>query len=427
MATKNMAPIIAEEAQETAVPSASGQTGIKRGLPRRFGFRLLFTYVFFYLWSLFAPGLWEPLVTWTGTHFFHTEVVQEYTGSGDTAYNWVMEADSIVLALAAALLWALFDRKRLADARFSEWMLVAVRFSLAMQMLSYGIIKIIPTQFSAPSLTSLTKPLGEHSPMGLLWEFMGTSTAYTIFAGSVEAIGGLLLLSRRTTLLGALASIVAMSNVVALNFCYDVPVKLFSSHLLLLALLLAAPDAGRLATIFLLNRLAPPMTLRPHSVRRWVNWTLLSVKFLLFGALIYFSTMNALDVRKTFALSGPQLPLSGIWNADEPAQPGLPEADRWRQAVFEFPHVIGLQMADGQFRAYRLSVDETRHTLTLTRIQHGVRVFRLSYTQVSHDRITLHGVFEGYPLTAALTQQPKTKSLLLSRGFHWISPVPFNR
>lgn len=45
-------------------------------------------------------------------------------------------------------------------------------------------------------------------------------------------------------------------NVVVLNFSYDVPVKLYSSHLLALALFLAAPEFRRLANVFLFNRTA---------------------------------------------------------------------------------------------------------------------------------------------------------------------------
>lgn len=41
-----------------------------------------------------------------------------------------------------------------------------------------------------------------------------------------------------------------MTNVFALNLFYDVPVKLFSGHLLLAALLLLALDARRLLAAF---------------------------------------------------------------------------------------------------------------------------------------------------------------------------------
>jgi hypothetical protein len=99
--------------------------------------------------------------------------------------------------------------------------------------------------------------------MKLLWTFMGASIPYVIFTGAAEMLGGLLLAARRTTLLGALVCIGVLSNVVMLNFSYDVPVKLYSSHLLLMAVFLAAPDLRRLASLFVWNRRVPPAEQRP--------------------------------------------------------------------------------------------------------------------------------------------------------------------
>src|SRR5947199_1204250 len=106
-------------------------------------------------------------------------------------------------------------------------------------MLSFGAYKVIKSQFPAPSLDRLLEPYGDSSPMGLLWTFMGASKAYTIFGGFAEMLGGALLTVRRTTLLGALVCIGVITNIVMLNFSYDVPVKLYSTHLLLMAIFLA--------------------------------------------------------------------------------------------------------------------------------------------------------------------------------------------
>lgn len=102
--------------------------------------------------------------------------------------------------------------------------------------------------------------------MRLLWTFMGFSRAYCIFAGAAECLGGALLFFRRTTLLGAVLLLGVLGNVVLLNFCYDVPVKLFSTFLLFLAAYLAWPDARRLADFFLLNKLIEPAD--PGAPRR---------------------------------------------------------------------------------------------------------------------------------------------------------------
>lgn len=44
-------------------------------------------------------------------------------------------------------------------------------------------------------------------------------------------------------------TVAVMANVFMLNLCYDVPVKLFSFQLLLLAIVVAAPDVPRLVAM----------------------------------------------------------------------------------------------------------------------------------------------------------------------------------
>ena len=134
-------------------------------------------------------------------------------------------------------------------------------------MITYGSVKVIKSQFPNPTLDRLLQPFGDASPMGLLWTFMGASESYNIFTGAGEMLGGLLLTTRRTTLLGALVCFGVMSHVAMLNFSYDVPVKLFSMHLLAMALFLMAPDLGRLARMFVLNRPVEPAVFRPLSRR----------------------------------------------------------------------------------------------------------------------------------------------------------------
>ena len=145
-------------------------------------------------------------------------------------------------------------------------------------MLSYGMAKVFPGQFGAPTLDRLLEPYGQSSPMGLLWTFMGDSRPYAFFTGVVECLGGLLLFSQRTTTLGALVVAAAMGNVAMLNFSYDVPVKLYSSHLFALAVLLLLPDIPRLRRVFLTNESTRPAQLRKPFTSVWRNRAALVVK-----------------------------------------------------------------------------------------------------------------------------------------------------
>ena len=90
---------------------------------------------------------------------------------------------------------------------------------------------------------------------------MGFSQVYAGFAGLAEVLAGLLLLSRRTTSLGALMAVAVMANVAIMNSCFDVPVKLHSSMFLLMAVYLVVPELRRFADVFIHNRRVEPVDL----------------------------------------------------------------------------------------------------------------------------------------------------------------------
>ena len=76
-----------------------------------------------------------------------------------------------------------------------------------------------------------------------------------------------------------------------LNFCYDVPVKLYSLNLLLMAVFLMAPDLGKLTGFLVLNRPAAPVTTSgPVFEKRWMRIGALSIKILFIG---FFPMQNA--------------------------------------------------------------------------------------------------------------------------------------
>src|ERR1017187_5226507 len=167
--------------------------------------------------------------------------------------------------------------------RLDSWLRLGVRYTLAFTMFTYGFAKVFPLQFQPPGFQKLTEPYGDFSPMGVLWSFMGASMAYTIFAGMCEVVGGTLLLFRRTTTLGAMVSFGVLLNIALLNFCYDVPVKLYSANLVLMAIFLAAPDLRRLLNFLVLNHMLKPV---PPG-RRWMRIGAVVFQVLFVGYFIY--------------------------------------------------------------------------------------------------------------------------------------------
>ena len=51
----------------------------------------------------------------------------------------------------------------------------------------------------------------------------------------------------------------------------------------------------------------------------------------------------------------------------------------------------------------------------------------LTYAQPDPDHATLQGLYDGKMLHLGLRKLDPSKSLLVTRGFHWINEFPFNR
>jgi uncharacterized membrane protein YphA (DoxX/SURF4 family) len=405
-----------------------------------------FTFVYLVLYNFPSPlhylhidqvdawyfQIWRPLVPWVAKHVFNV-IITDY-GGGDSVFTYVQLFCFLVISIAAALIWTLLDRKRRNDVRLSEWLRVYIRFVLAVTMIEYGAWKVFPSQFMAPATDRLMQPLGDSTRMQLLWTFMGSSVAYTFFAGLSELVGGLLLTLRRTTLLGALICIGALSNVVMLNFSYDVTVKLLSMHLLLMAVFLAAPDLRRLANVFVLNRPAEPEEVRPLFRRKWLARTaaVCAAVFILYetGALLYGSYRDLVDYGSEAASKSP---LYGMWNVEEMVVDGkvrpplFTDAKRWRRMFFTTPGRLAIQLMSDSQERYNLVHDEQKRTIVLGRRGDPNGKTTLVYRQPRPDVLFVEGPFDGHNVQARLRRTEPPKFLLVTRGFRWINERPVNR
>ena len=374
---------------------------------------------------------WHAAVPWVAQLVLHIQITVFPNGSGDTTYNYVQVACLLALAGAASLLWSLLGRTRPDPARLHGWLRVYVRFYLASQMLLYGADKVIQAQFPPPQLFRLLEPYGNSSPMGLLWFFMGSSRLYAFFGGAAEMLGGLLLTARRTTLLGALVSAGVMANVLMLNLSYDVPVKLLSAHLVLMSLFLAAPDAGRLVRMFVLNRAVAPAPL-PAPRRPGLHRAALVLRTMLVLAFTAQMFDKALLEKQWWDDLVVNSPLRGIWNVEEfsldgEAQPPLlTDPVRWRRVLFELGDVATYSMED---RAvwYRLQVDTAKKSVTMTNPKVSAMPIALQYREPDPGILELDGTLNGKVLHVRARLQDETQFPLLSRGFHWINEYSFNR
>ena len=295
------------------------------------------------------PGtLWplRPLVMWTAAHIFNVAAPLSMEGnsaSGDCMFGWVLAFCLLIIAAIASGIWSILDRNRKSYAALHTWVRLFFRFALAGQMINYGMFKVIPLQMPYPSLTRLLQPFGTFSPMGVLWSSIGAAPAYEIFAGCAEVFGGLLLIFPRTATLGALVCLADMIQVFMLNMTYDVPVKLFAFHLILLACFLLAPDIPRLVGVLFLDRATAPRPRSPLFSSIRANRLALVAQIVLGFWLLGLNLSTVRQYWRQFGGGRQYSVLYGIWEVTQmsidgqPRPPLLTDNTRWRRAIFDFP------------------------------------------------------------------------------------------
>ncbi len=412
------------------------------GLARRIGFRfgVVFGALLLFPFPLnVLPKLdWlEALVTrplvWLTLWFAQAvlglpEPATAFNGSGDRTFDYVQLLLLAILGAIGALVWSAVDHRR-SYPRLAAAARVVMRYSLAQAMLSYGLAKIFRLQFGDLSPFELRTTVGEISPMGLLWRFMGYSEPYTVFGGLCEAIPGVLLLWRRTATIGAVMVIAVMTNVVMLNFSYDVSVKLYSVQLLIMAGLIALPDARRLLAAALGHATAAvPPRARMSPSRERVR-LLAKAVFVVGVAVALYPTSDGRNTPSD---------VFGSWVVDTLTADGVEHPPlatdpvRWQTVVFSNARMAIWRVSgdrDPQVTAtrgsYPYQLDTANHTIQVTIDAARKLEETWHYARLAPDRLVIDGVHLGASLHVTLHAAPAP--LLVTRGFHWINESPFSR
>ena len=429
-----------------------GEENPRWALATRVAFR--FCFVYFILFSLsnqiFAgllmipnvdipdPGtLWpmRQITFWTARHIFRVtrDLVYTGSGSGDKTFDWVQTFCLLVIALLATAVWSLADRRRESYPGLFKWFRLLIRFVLASEMFLYGFDKIIPLQMPFPYLTRLLEAYGKFAPMSVLWFSIGSSRSYEIFAGSAETFGGLLLLAPRTTTVGALICLADMIQVFMLNMTYDVPVKLFSFHLILLAIFLLAPDMRRLYSFFFTERPTEPIK-EPRLFRTDRSNRISVIAQLVFGAyLIGMNIYGAMQSWHQYGGGRPKSALYGIWDVKEMSIDGatrpalLDDKDRWRRVVFDFVDGVSIQSMDENSTGYKCAIDEKAKSVSLTKRTDDKWKIQFTFQRPAKDELVFDGTMDNHKIHADLKLFDLNQFTLVNRGFHWINEYPFQR
>ncbi|MEH6534840.1 MAG: hypothetical protein V7719_00500 [Psychroserpens sp.] len=396
-------------------------------------FRFVFAYVTLFILLLFLAPLFESFLRWFASNILNwgANFEMHSTGSGDRSYDYVRLGLNVILALLVSVIWTIADRKRSSYPILFYWLQVVVRVFLFFGMLLYGFAKIFNGQFGDPSLELLVQPVGEMSPMGLAWTFMGHSMAYNIFIGFTEVLGGVLLLYRKTLTIGSLIVIGVMTNVVMMNLTYDVPVKLFSMHLVLMAFVLLWPDRHRVINMFFRNEAVEKAVYYVPSIHRTLKRIITGSKGF---AVILLTLIIAVQCLVQFEIKDQLKSKSefyGIWESQlfikngDTLAPLLSDAYRWRYLIVNYKEKAVIKKMNDSIDRYQFEFNTNQKEIVFNRETDSVPQHFL-YSFDNPKALKLNGVLDGDSLQIHFNRKLETDFKLINRKFHWVNESTYN-
>jgi hypothetical protein len=378
----------------------------------------------------------HTLMVWIGKNILHLpDTITVFTnGSGDTTYDYIVIFAITTVSLVVTVFWSILDRRTKSYNKLFYWLCVVVRYYVAITMFTYGFVKIFKLQFPFFSPDRLLEPYGKSSPMGLAWNFLGFSQGYNYVMGTAEVLSGVFLLFRRTVTLGAILTFFVASNIMAINYCFDVPVKLLSTTLVVMALFLLAKDFKRLINFFFLNKSTAPANITgPTFRRKWQNIATILLKYGLITYVIIVTISQLLNALKQYGDNAPKPPLYGIYNVEkfilnkDTLPPLTTDSLRWDQLIVSYPGDAFIKMMNDSMQRVAFKPDTAAKRIEMSIYNDPTQNSIFYYSFPQKDVLLLTGILNTKIATIEMRKYDLNKFPLVNRGFHWVNEYPLNR
>jgi hypothetical protein len=354
---------------------------------------------------------------WLDAHLFHTGYDPKVHDGWpqDNHFATVFYLSLALVSAIVAIVWTLADKRRRDCNKLFFWFNLYLRYILAITIIGYGVDKVIPVQMPWPTSAAMLSNFGEQSRFDVLWRFMGMSPGYMILTGGLEVIAGLFLFNRRTLLVGYLLLMAILVNVVALNWFYNIPVKMYSAQLLVYNLYLLAPYGNRLIQFFFFDKVVPAPQSHYSFGPRWKRRTLAGaliffpLLFCLFGAIADYDRY----VKDSGNRKGEKIYNVTNFVAGDTLPPLTTDTLRWKRLLMYGGRVVVCNMSDGQDR-YTCDVDSVKGTYTFHANPDSTNRHLFHYSYPGKDQLQLSGEWKGKAVRVTMKLLP-TDSIPLNR------------
>lgn len=347
--------------------------------------------------------------SWLDSHLFHTgyNPKRHEAFPQDNHFGAVFYLSFLLISAVLVVAWSIADKRKSNYDKLSYWFNLYLRYTLAITMLNYGVDKVIPVQMSWPDAGAMLSNYGQQSRFAVLWNFMGVSPGYMILTGSCEVIAGLLLLSRRTLVFGYLFLLAILVNVVALNWFYNVSVKMFSAQLMLYNLYLLAPYSNRLIQFFFFDKAVPaPRPQYTFATRRKTR--AMRAALVLFPILL--TLLVAISDYKRYTTDTADRKNEKCYDvitfiAKDTLPPLTTDTIRWKRLLMHGSNAFICSMSDDQ-DYYNCDVDSSKGTFTFHNNPDKASWSLFHYTYPAKDQLQIAGKWKGRDIRVTMRSSP---------------------
>jgi len=228
-----------------------------------------------------------------------------------------------------------------------------------------------------------------------------------------------------------------MLNVMMMNFCYDVPVKLLSTHMVFMSLILVGFQGQRLFDFFIRNKSVEEVVWSDVVSEKWLSAKII-LKWFLLSVYVIFGIYSSYSSSQKYGPLAKKAPFVGLYEVkefdvfinDQPAK-NIRQEKHWKT----FNYIVNYQGKHWAAIKYKsetkpewnaTQIDTVNNELKI-KLNNTMDTFALNYVTDGDKFIKLSGIFADDSISAVLKRKNVEDYPLMSRKFSWVQERPYNR
>lgn len=354
-------------------------------------------------------SLSQPLY-WIDQHVFHIGYDPKLHESfpGDSHFGAVYYLTIISISALVVIAWSIIERHKKDYHRLNYWFRLYVRYVVALIVFSYGIQKVFPVQMGYPQVTDLLTPMGDEGRFSVAWNFIGASPGYETFTGICEVTGSLLLLFNRTYVFGSLFMCTVLTNVVALNFFYNIGVLIPSSLLLISVLYLLLPYTQKLFQFFFRGKTISISEKHYKFEQTWKKYLVFALVICIPLLSIVNSTYEANKLYREVQTDAKDQKLYDVtcFVTKDTLQPLLTDTLRWKRFVFLSKKNTAVYNMQDKANFYDCDIDSLKKTCRLHDNDDSTKWDIMHYSYPEKNMLRFTGSWKGTDVNILMKEVP---------------------